>query len=122
MKRGVRTENLVHTLARWTAWSIADAYLHFLPELPGEVIVCGGGADNPVLMEMLAEELGVLRSDYGVNAPAVRRIEEFGIPNKAKEAASFALLGAATLDGVAGNVPTVTGAERLVVLGVVARP
>jgi anhydro-N-acetylmuramic acid kinase len=118
-----RVEDVIHTLARLTAWSIADAYLHFLPRMPEEVIVCGGGADNPVLVKMLKEELGVLQSPFeGGRAPAVRRIEEFGIPNKAKEAASFALLGAATLDGVAGNLLSVTGAGRPVVLGVVARP
>jgi anhydro-N-acetylmuramic acid kinase len=52
----------------------------------------------------------------------MRRIDDFGIPNKAKEAASFALLAAATLDHVPGNLPAVTGAARPAVLGVVARP
>jgi anhydro-N-acetylmuramic acid kinase len=119
----VRLEDLAQTLTRLTAWSIADAYLHFLPELPDEVIVCGGGADNPMMMRMLGEELAVLKSDFTRPAPpALRRIDEFGIPNKAKEAASFALLAAATVDGVAANLPSVTGAARPVVLGVVARP
>jgi anhydro-N-acetylmuramic acid kinase len=54
--------------------------------------------------------------------PTLRRIDDFGIPNKAKEAASFALLGAATLGGLPGNLPSVTGASRPVVLGAVARP
>ncbi len=118
-----RLEDLAATLTRLTAWSIVDAYLHFLPELPDEVIVCGGGADNPVLMRMLGEELGMLKSEFTRPvAPSVRRIDEFGIPNKAKEAASFALLAAATLDGVPANLPSVTGASRAVVMGVVARP
>ena len=115
-KRKSAVENLVHTLARLTAWSIADAYSRFLPGMPEEVILCGGGADNPVLVGLLREELG----ERG--GAVMRRIDEFGIPNKAKEAASFALLGAATLDGVPGNLPGVTGAKRAVVLGVVARP
>jgi anhydro-N-acetylmuramic acid kinase len=120
--RRARLEDIAHTLTRLTAWSIVDAYLHFLPELPDEVIVCGGGADNPTLMRMLGEELGVLRSDFTrPEPPRLRRIAEFGIPNKAKEAASFALLAAATLDGVPANLPSVTGAGRGVVLGVVAR-
>jgi anhydro-N-acetylmuramic acid kinase len=121
--RKLKTENLLHTLTRLTAWSIADAYVQFLPELPDEVIVCGGGADNPVLMKMLAEEMAGLKSDYlRPTPPMLRRINEFGIPNKAKEAASFALLAAATLDGIPANLPSVTGASRSVILGVVARP
>jgi anhydro-N-acetylmuramic acid kinase len=116
-------EDMLHTLSRLTAWSIADAYLHFLPELPHEVILCGGGADNPTLVGMLSEELGRLKSDFThPQAPKLLRIDELGVPNKAKEAASFALLAAATLDGVPGNLPSVTGASRRVTLGVVARP
>ena len=113
---------LLATLTRFTAWSIADAYLHFLPTLPDEVIVCGGGADNPVLMAMLREEMGKLISEFvGPKKIPVQRIDAFGIANKSKEAASFALLGAATLDGVPANLPSVTGASRPVVLGVVAK-
>jgi len=111
--RKVSRPDLVHTLTRLTAWSIADAYRRYLPRMPEEVILCGGGADNPVLMRMLGEELGPV---------CLRRIDELGIPNKAKEAASFALLGAATLDGVPGNLPSVTGARRGVVLGEIANP
>jgi anhydro-N-acetylmuramic acid kinase len=119
----VKLEDLVCTLTRLTAWSIADAYLRYLPELPREVVLCGGGADNPVLVEMLREELGHLRSDYThPEPPTLRRIDEFGIPNKSKEAASFALLAAATLDGVPANLISVTGAARPVILGVVANP
>ena len=113
-----KTENLIHTLARFTAWSVAHAYAQFLPQAPDEVILCGGGADNPVLARMLAEEFRAMLPA----TPAIRLIEEFGIPNKAKEAASFALLAAATLDGVPGNLPSVTGARRAVVLGLMANP
>jgi anhydro-N-acetylmuramic acid kinase len=121
--RRVKLEDLVCTLTRLTAWSIADAYLRYLPELPREVVLCGGGADNPVLVEMLREELGHLRSDYThPEPPTLRRIDEFGIPNKSKEAASFALLAAATLDGVPANLISATGAARPVILGVVANP
>jgi anhydro-N-acetylmuramic acid kinase len=105
--------DLLHTATRLTAWSIADAYRRFLPRMPDEVILCGGGADNPVLVGMLQEELRGVR---------LRRIDALGIPNKAKEAASFAVLGAATLDGVPGNVMAVTGAARPVILGEIADP
>ena len=47
----------------------------------------------------------------------VKTAEDLGIPSEAKEAMAFALLGAATLDGVAANVLGATGARRRVVLG-----
>ena len=115
--RGGKVENLVHTVTRLTAWSIVDAYRRYLPTVPDEVILCGGGANNPVMVRMLEEEL---RGGGRERSPVVRRIDEFGIPNKAKEAASFALLAAATLDGVPANLPSVTGARRPTVLGVIA--
>ena len=71
-----------------------------------------------MLVKLLEEEF-----DAALPAvPAIRRIDEFGIPNKAKEAASFSLLARwQPLDRVPGNpLPSVTGAERPVVLGVVA--
>ena len=80
---------LLHTVTRLTAWSITDAYRKFLPALPDELILCGGGADNPTLLRMLTEEFAA-----GKKTPAISRIDNYGIPNKAKEAASFALLAA----------------------------
>jgi anhydro-N-acetylmuramic acid kinase len=119
-KRRLAMKDLVHTVTRLTAWSIADAYGRFLPRMPDEIILCGGGADNPALVKMLGEELSQLQPTSF--RPELRRIDEFGIPNKAKEAGSFALLGAATLDGVWANLQSVTGASRPVILGVIAKP
>jgi anhydro-N-acetylmuramic acid kinase len=113
----VSLQDLVCTATHLTAWSIADAYLQFLPELPREVILCGGGADNPTLVSLLQNYLAALRPPQPIT---LARIDDYGIPNKSKEAASFAILAAATLDGVPGNVPSVTGATRPVVLGVLA--
>jgi anhydro-N-acetylmuramic acid kinase len=75
---------------------------------PGvEVVVSGGGVLNRHLMSRLAAEWPV----------RVTTVAEWGIPAEAKEAVAFALLGAATLDGVPSNVPSATGARRPVVLG-----
>lgn len=73
-----------------------------------EVVVAGGGAENTALMRMLAER-----------APGTHfsSSEERGIPSAAKEAYAFAVLGFLSLHGLAGNVPSCTGASRPVVLG-----
>ena len=47
----------------------------------------------------------------------MKTTDDLGMASEAKEAVAFALLGAATLDGVPSNVPSVTGARRGVVLG-----
>ncbi len=105
---GLPAEDIVATVTAFTADSIADAYRRHLPAVPEEVILCGGGALNRTLVAMLAERI----------APAaVTTTAAFGIPIDAKEAVSFAILAAETIRGVAGNVPTATGAGKPVVLG-----
>jgi anhydro-N-acetylmuramic acid kinase len=44
-------------------------------------------------------------------------LERLGVPHEAKEALAFAFLAHLTLSGLAGNVPSATGAARPVVLG-----
>lgn len=75
-----------------------------------EVVLCGGGARNRTLVSMIASELPGCQ---------VRIIDAFGIPAEAKESLSFALLAVARVDGVAGNLPQVTGASRPVILGAI---
>lgn len=120
-KRGATRQkaicDLIHTVTYLTAWSIVDAYLRFLPAIPDEMILCGGGIQNLVLVRMIHDEWKRIHPDHG---PRICVIDDYGIPNKAKEAASFALLACATLSNIPANVPSVTGADRAVVLGEVA--
>jgi anhydro-N-acetylmuramic acid kinase len=75
-----------------------------------EVVVSGGGTDNPVLMKALAERAAPAR---------LRVIDELGIPSAAKEAYAFAVLGFLTWHGLPGNVPSCTGARHPAVLGTI---
>jgi anhydro-N-acetylmuramic acid kinase len=109
-KELVPPEDVVHTVTRFTARSIADACRRFI--LPryrvSRVYVAGGGGLNPSLMSMLAEEIRPL---------SLHRIEEIGVPAKALEAMGFAVLAYETWRRQPNNLPSVTGARRRVVLG-----
>ncbi|NEB93696.1 anhydro-N-acetylmuramic acid kinase [Streptomyces bauhiniae] len=100
-----RPDDIVATLARLTAVTVADACrAHGVTEL----VASGGGTRNPVLMRMIAEELP--------DVP-VRLSDELGLPSDAKEALAFAVLGFLTAHGLPGTLPSGTGARRATVLG-----
>jgi anhydro-N-acetylmuramic acid kinase len=105
--RGKLPGNLA-TACLITATAIVRSLREFLPHFPDEVIASGGGVHNQIIMSYLRKQLP------GV---PLKTTDELGIPSEAKEAIAFALLGAATLDGEPGNVPSATGASRRVVLG-----
>jgi anhydro-N-acetylmuramic acid kinase len=107
-ERSIANADIVATVTAFTAKSIALAYHEFLPVIPDEVILCGGGSRNNTLVEMLRCEL----SDAKMCST-----DDFGINVDAKEAVSFAILAWATIKGLTNNVPGVTGAERPVVMG-----
>ena len=94
------------TLAELTAATIAAAIRAELPKC-GEVIVCGGGAHNADLMQRLRR----------LTAVRVTTTDSHGVPPDWVEGAAFAWLARARLRGLAGNVPSVTGARREAVLG-----
>ena len=108
VKSGASTDDIVATATALTARSIADAYRRFMPEPVAEVLVSGGGANNPTLLAMIARALEPLR---------VRRFDEVYFDGEAKEAVAFALLAHLHMNGQAGNVPRATGARGPRVLG-----
>ncbi len=112
-EKNISENDYVATITALTAQSIADAYREFLPEMPQEVIVHGGGTQNPVLMNMLQEAL----------APSkVLSTDEFGLPADAKEAAAFALMAYQTWYGLPGNIPSATGASHPAIMGSITYP
>jgi anhydro-N-acetylmuramic acid kinase len=102
-------EDQLATAAAIAANQIHRALFLFGGQFQGELIVSGGGTKNASIMHYL-------RFYAGSGVP-IRTPDEFGVPSQAKEAIAFALLAAATLEGVPSNVPSVTGAKRAVVLG-----
>jgi anhydro-N-acetylmuramic acid kinase len=107
-QRGLSPADIVATLTALTAYSIEHAYRNFLPSLPDEVIVSGGGARNHTLMSMLAERLAPVQ---------ITTTETYGLGIEAKEAVAFAVLAYETWHKRPGNIPTATGASRAVALG-----
>ena len=109
----VDKRDIVSTATALTARSIADALRRFVIHRTvsyRDFIVSGGGASNPTLMAMLANELRPL----GLQ---IRSSDEFGLPSEAKEAAAFALLAFQTWNRRPSNVPSATGAKRPAILG-----
>lgn len=105
--------DVVATATALTARSIKDAIRKFVvkPRASyGEMIVSGGGTNNPTLLAMLANEL----SPLGLS---VRLSDEFGLPSAAKEAAAFALLAYETWNRRPSNIPSATGAKHPAILG-----
>lgn len=105
---GLSKEDILATLTAFTARSTAEAYKNFLPALPDEVLLCGGGARNPAIAAMLQKELPTSR---------IGRTEDAGLPGDSKEAVAFAVLGYETMNRRPGNLPAATGAKGPVILG-----
>jgi anhydro-N-acetylmuramic acid kinase len=78
-----------------------------------DVFVCGGGVYNSDLMQRLGSGLP------GVN---VRTTESVGLDPSWVEAVAFAWLAMRNLQGLPGNLPSVTGASRPAILGTTHLP
>lgn len=94
------------TLCRLSADSIADAILAHAAD-SNQVLVCGGGVHNQQLMAMLRHNLPM----------PVLSTKEYGIDPDHVEAMAFAWLARQTLNGLTGNLCSVTGASVPVILG-----
>lgn len=107
-KQNITDMDLLHTVTEFTAVSIVQACRSYLPGGIVMVWVCGGGAQNNLLMGLLEQEF----------SPApVKSSIEFGVDPDALEAMGFAYLAYRTYHNLPGNLPSVTGAKKAVVLG-----
>jgi anhydro-N-acetylmuramic acid kinase len=100
--------DIMATLTEFTARAIYKSYNEFLPVFPDEVLISGGGSHNRYLIERLQELM------YPTE---VMSIDKLGISTDSKEAIAFAVLGYLRLKKRNGNLPSVTGAMRSVLLG-----
>jgi anhydro-N-acetylmuramic acid kinase len=108
-RRAVNDEDVQATLVSLTVATIADAVRAHAPATK-RVLVCGGGVNNPRLMQGLSRAL----PEASIESTAA-----LGVAPGWVEAATFAWLAQRRLDGLAGNLPSVTGASAEAVLGAV---
>jgi anhydro-N-acetylmuramic acid kinase len=105
--------DLIRAATIFTALSVLDALNRFvLPKSKiHQLIVSGGGANNPLIMAQLVAALP---------ATEILPASHLGIPVDAKEAFAFALLAYETFHQRPANLPSATGARGSAILGKIA--
>ncbi|MFC0309481.1 anhydro-N-acetylmuramic acid kinase [Gallibacterium trehalosifermentans] len=98
------------TLLELTVQSIVQQLPIPETHVPAQLLVCGGGARNPLIMQRLQALLPQWQ---------VCTTNDKGIDSDFVEAAAFAWLAYRTIQHQSGNVPEVTGASRAAVLGAI---
>jgi anhydro-N-acetylmuramic acid kinase len=103
-------DDLVATLVAFTAESVARACRDLLPGggSVARVLVGGGGAENPAMLDALRER---------IPGASVETTESFAAPSAAIEAMAFSLMGRNALLGLPNHLPRTTGADHATVLG-----
>ncbi|WP_426461330.1 anhydro-N-acetylmuramic acid kinase [Mycoplasma hafezii] len=111
----IKKQDFITALTYYTAYSIYDSYHKFVlkPDLPTEIYVSGGGANNSFIVQSLEQ---LFKKD---NIP-VYKSDVLGIDKDAKEAIAFGILGYLTWNHLPSNVPSATGAKKEVILGQIA--
>ena len=99
------------TLCAFTAVTLADAISRHAADVSA-VYVCGGGAYNASLMRQLAQQLQQRACDASVDSTAA-----LGVSPSHVEALAFAWLAQRFTLRQPGNLPEVTGARGLRILG-----
>jgi len=97
------------TLIELTTSTISDALLANAARCT-ELLVCGGGARNPLIWQSLAAKLP---------ETTVLSTKSRGVEPDYVEAMTFAWLASQTLNARPGNLPSVTGAAHEVILGAI---
>lgn len=98
------------TLVELTAQSIAQQLPQITESQPYQLLVCGGGAKNQLLMQRL---------QYLLPQWQILTTNAKGIDIDFVEAAAFAWLAYQTMHHQPGNLPAVTGASQPAILGAI---
>ena len=106
----IAAEDVQRTLCEFTALSIASQVQAFQYGSNSELLVCGGGAGNPLLMERLNCHL----QDWLILPTSDR-----GIPEDYMEAMAFAWFARQRIHNLVSSLPSVTGARCGASLGVI---
>ena len=106
---GEQPANVQATLLALTARGIADAVAKFCSGAL-EVYLCGGGARNNALVALLSQQLAPRK---------VAVTDTLGIAAEHVEALAFAWLAHRTSNRQPGNLPAVTGARGMRILGAI---
>ncbi len=111
-KYRAKPNDLIRSATWFTVVSVRLALeLFVLPKTKvHQLIVSGGGANNPLLYSFLSEF-------YQYNGIEVMKSSHFGIPIDAKEALAFALMAYESFHHRPSNLPSATGAHASAVLG-----
>ncbi|MBI4376360.1 MAG: anhydro-N-acetylmuramic acid kinase [Elusimicrobia bacterium] len=106
-----RLPDVLATLSRFVARSIADSCRRFAPGTVHEAVISGGGAFNRALRRELESAFSPI---------PLSSSDRFGLPVMAKEAACFAWLALRAIQGRPNNCPAATGSRGRRVLGKIA--
>ncbi|MCE1165286.1 MAG: anhydro-N-acetylmuramic acid kinase [Bacteroidetes bacterium] len=105
----MKKEDIIATFTFYTAFTIIENIRKFIrPRGRFELLVSGGGSNNPVILDYLRDEFP---------DSEVKVLDDNGINSSNKEAVLFAVLANETLHGTFSNVTSVTGANKNVLLG-----
>ena len=99
------------TLVECCAAAIARSMEH-MPKTPAQILVCGGGRRNPVIMERLQRLTGL----------EIDNIDDHGLDGDMLEAQAFAYLAVRVARGLPTSCPSTTGVGANVGGGTISHP
>jgi anhydro-N-acetylmuramic acid kinase len=101
-------EDVQATLLELTVITVSQEITRVDPSSQSSIYICGGGVHNSALLEKLANHL---------QPRTVHTTGELGVNPDWVEALAFAWLAKQTIEHRHGNLPSVTGANKEVILG-----
>jgi len=110
LRSRIQEPEIIHTVSKYTAYAIYDAYKKFIyPNHKADLLIVGGGGSrNPFIMQSLVEYF---------DGVSVKTTSDFNLDEDFKEAICFAVLANELIEERPTNLPQVSGAEKQVLLG-----